>query len=85
MQWLLIFKLVVLLTVANGTPGIAAKLFGKYFNQPLDWGVAFVDGRLFLDTRKRYAGSYFHLWRLPSPRPYSVLHGHAVSSSQVSR
>ena len=45
MQWLLIFKLVVLLTVANGTPVIAGKLFGEYFNQPLDRGVAFVDGR----------------------------------------
>jgi CDP-diglyceride synthetase len=42
MQWLLIFKIVVLLTVANETPVIAGKLFG---NQPLDWGVAFVDGR----------------------------------------
>ena len=45
MQWLLIFKLVVLLTVANGFPVIAEKLFGRYFNQPLDGGVAFVDGR----------------------------------------
>ncbi len=39
MQWLLIFKLVVLLTVANGTPVIAGKLFGNYFNQPLDGAV----------------------------------------------
>ena len=45
MQWLLIFKLVVLLTVANGTPVIAGKLFGNYFNRPLDWDVAFIDGR----------------------------------------
>jgi CDP-archaeol synthase len=45
MQWLLIFKLVVLLTVANGTPVIAGKLFGNYFNQPIDCDIAFLDGR----------------------------------------
>ena len=41
MQWLLIFKLVVLLTVANGAPVIATKLFGKFLNQPLDRSAAF--------------------------------------------
>jgi CDP-archaeol synthase len=45
MQWFLILKLVILLTVANGTPVIASKFFGNYFNQPLDCDVAFVDGR----------------------------------------
>jgi len=45
MRWLLIFKLVVLLTVANGLPVIAGKLFGRYFNQPLDGGITCVDGR----------------------------------------
>ena len=45
MQWLLILKLVVLLTVANGAPVIATKLFGKFLNQPLDRGASFVDGR----------------------------------------
>jgi len=45
MQWLLVLKLVLLLTVANGTPVIAGKLFGNYFNRPLDCDVAFVDGR----------------------------------------
>ena len=45
MQWLLILKLVILLTVANGTPVIVGKLFGNYFNQPLDGAVKFVDGR----------------------------------------
>jgi hypothetical protein len=44
MQWLLIFKLVVLLTVANGAPVIGTRLFGKFLNRPLDHGAAFIDG-----------------------------------------
>jgi hypothetical protein len=35
---------------------------------------------LFLDARKRYAGSYFHLWRLLPLRQYSVSSGLTVSS-----
>jgi hypothetical protein len=45
MQWLLILKLVSLLSVANGTPVIAGQLFGNYFSRPLDCDVIFVDGR----------------------------------------
>jgi CDP-archaeol synthase len=43
MQWLLSLKLVTLLTVANGIPAIAWRVFGDRFNQPLDGGIAFVD------------------------------------------
>jgi hypothetical protein len=43
MQWFLSLKLVVLLTVANGIPAIAWRVFGEHFNQPLDGGIAFVD------------------------------------------
>jgi hypothetical protein len=43
MQWVLSLKLVALLTVANGIPAIASRLFGEHFNQPLDGGIAFVD------------------------------------------
>ena len=60
MQWLLIFKLMVLLTVANGAPVIATRLFGSFLNQQLDRGAAFIDGRPILEARKRYAGSCFH-------------------------
>jgi CDP-archaeol synthase len=56
MQWLLIFKLVVLLTVANGAPVIATKLFGKFLNQPLDRGAAFIDGRPILGSSKTLRG-----------------------------
>ena len=56
MQWLLIVKLVVLLTVANGAPVIATKLFGKFLNQPLDRGASFVDGRPILGPSKTLRG-----------------------------
>jgi hypothetical protein len=56
MQWLLIFKLVVLLTVANGTPVIATKLLGRFLNQPLDRDASFVDGRPILGGSKTLRG-----------------------------
>jgi hypothetical protein len=43
MQWFLSLKLVVLLTVANGIPAIAWRVFGERFNRPLDGGIAFFD------------------------------------------
>ena len=61
MQWLLIFKLEVLLTVANGAPVIATKLFGKFLNQPLDSGAAFIDGRPILGRSKTVRGIVFSL------------------------
>ena len=61
MQWLLIFKLEVLLTVANGVPVIATKLFGKFLNQPLDRGAAFIDGRPILGRSKTVRGIVFSL------------------------
>ena len=75
MQWLLIFKLVILLTVANGAPVIATKLFGKFLNQPLDRGAHSLTDVRFWDARKRYAESYFQLWRLAPLRQYSVSTG----------
>jgi len=56
MQWLLIFKLVVLLTVANGTPVIATKLLGRFLSQPLDRGASFVDGHPILGGSKTLRG-----------------------------
>ena len=56
MQWLLIFKLLVLLTVANGAPVIATKLFGKFLNQQLDRGAVFIDGRPILGRSKTVRG-----------------------------
>jgi CDP-diglyceride synthetase len=56
MQWLLILKAVVLITIANGFPIIARKLFARYFNQPVDQDVVFVDGRPVLGRSKTIRG-----------------------------
>jgi hypothetical protein len=56
MRWPLIFKFVVLLTVANGAPVIATKLFGNFLNQPLDRGASFVVGRPILGDSKTLRG-----------------------------
>ena len=56
MQWLLILKLVALLAVANGVPIFAGRLFGAYFNQPLDFEVSFVDGRPVFGRSKTIRG-----------------------------
>ena len=75
MQWLLSLKLVVLLTVANGIPAVAWRVFGEYFNRPLDGGVAFFDRQPIFGHSKRSAASYCHLWRRRPPRLYSGLIG----------
>jgi hypothetical protein len=56
MQWLLILKAVVLITIANGSPIIARELFARYFNQPVDQDVVFVDGRPVLGRSKTIRG-----------------------------
>lgn len=61
MQWLLILKMVTLLTVANGAPVIADKLLDKSFNQSLDCGVAFFDGRPLFGRSKTMRGILFSL------------------------
>ena len=56
MQAALIFQLLVLLAVANGTP-VAAKLaLGKTFARPLDGGALFVDGRPLFGPSKTIRG-----------------------------
>jgi CDP-diglyceride synthetase len=73
MQLRLIFKLVVLLTVANGAP-MVGNIFGRNLNRPLDWGFAFIDGRLIFGHSKTIRCC--RSWRPPPPRPYSGSHGH---------
>ena len=48
MQPLLIAKLIVLLSIANGTPVLLKKLFGDRFSQPIDGGLLFFDQRRLL-------------------------------------
>lgn len=51
-----ILQSLVLLTLANGTPVIAKRLFGSYLAFPLDAGVHFVDGRPLLGPSKTIRG-----------------------------
>ncbi|MGC2316577.1 MAG: CDP-archaeol synthase [Bradyrhizobium sp.] len=56
MQYLLILQLLVLLTLANGTPIVAKKIFGPRFSFPLDAGTIFFDGRPLFGHSKTIRG-----------------------------
>jgi len=56
MQPVLILKLLVLLTAANGAPVIAKRLLGSRFAWPLDGGRRFLDGRPLLGASKTLRG-----------------------------
>ena len=56
MQPLLDLQLLVLLTLANGTPVIAKKVFGDRLAWPLDGGLGFIDGRPLLGRSKTLRG-----------------------------
>jgi hypothetical protein len=56
MQWLLSLKLVVLLTVANGIPAIAWRVFGERFNEPVDGGITFIDRQPIFGDSKTIRG-----------------------------
>ncbi len=51
-----IVQSLALLTVANGTPVIAKKIFGARFDFPLDAGLRFLDGQPLLGTSKTVRG-----------------------------
>jgi hypothetical protein len=57
MQYLLILQLLVLLTLANGTPIVAKKIFGTRFSFPLDAGTIFFDGRSLFGHSKTIRGT----------------------------
>jgi hypothetical protein len=56
MQILALAQSLVLLTLANGTPVIAKKVFGNRLARPLDGGVRFLDRRPLLGTSKTIRG-----------------------------
>jgi len=56
MQFLLIFQLLVLLTLANGAPVVTKKILGRHFGRPLDAGIVFFDRRPLLGTSKTIRG-----------------------------
>ncbi len=56
MQILLIFKLLILLAVANGVPVLAKRLFGNRPSYALDGGARFIDGRPLFGASKTWRG-----------------------------
>ena len=52
----LIFKFVLLLAIANGTPVIAEKLLGRFLSHPLDAGKNFIDSRPLFGSSKTIRG-----------------------------
>jgi CDP-diglyceride synthetase len=56
MQFVPILKLLVLLTLANGTPIAAKKIFGTHFSLPLDAGSLLWDGRPLFGPAKTVRG-----------------------------
>ena len=56
MQLLHILQLLVLMTLANGTPIVAKKIFGPHFCFPLDAGTVFFDGRPLFGPSKTIRG-----------------------------
>ena len=51
-----ILQLLILLTLANGTPVIAQRILGKVWSQPLDGGAVFLDGQPLFGTSKTIRG-----------------------------
>lgn len=56
MQTLLVLKLLILLTVANGAPVIAKRVLGDRLAWPLDGEVRFIDGRPLFGASKTIRG-----------------------------
>src|SRR5258705_4722781 len=56
MQLLHILQLLALMTLANGTPIVAKKIFGPRFSSPLDAGIIFFDGRPLFGPSKTIRG-----------------------------
>src|ERR1017187_1816717 len=56
MHVLAILQMMALLTLANGAPVVAKKVFGGRFSLPLDCGVRFFDGRPLFGPSKTFRG-----------------------------
>jgi CDP-diglyceride synthetase len=56
MHSLEVLQLLILLTLANGSPVVAKLILGKKVSQPADWNLQFVDGRPLLGSSKTIRG-----------------------------
>lgn len=61
MHIIVIFKLLILLAVANGVPVIAKRLFGNRLSCALDGGARFIDGRPLFGASKTLRGLLFSI------------------------
>lgn len=57
MHLLLITKLTILLSIANGSPVLLKKVCGDWFCRPIDGGLTFYDGRRVLGRSKTIRGA----------------------------
>jgi CDP-archaeol synthase len=57
MSPIVVAKLIVLLSVANGGPVLAKQIFGRWFSQSIDGGLPFWDGRPLFGPAKTIRGA----------------------------
>jgi hypothetical protein len=57
----LIAEMLVLLTLANGTPVITKKILGDRFASPIDGGAKFIDGRPLFGSSKTFRGVFLSI------------------------
>jgi CDP-diglyceride synthetase len=55
-QYIVVLQLLILLTMANGSPVIAKKILGNHWAYPLDGGIKFIDGRPLFGSSKTLRG-----------------------------
>jgi hypothetical protein len=88
-----LFRVLLLLGVANGAPVFATKLLGKRYSAPLDFGYTFPDGRALLGPGKTIRGILVALvataaagvvlgftWRLGAALAAASMAGDLISS-----
>jgi CDP-diglyceride synthetase len=86
MHYLHILQLLALLTLANGTPIVAKKIFGLRFARPLDGGIVFFDGRPLFGHSKTIRGITASILVTTASAPFIGLHltnGAVVASAAM--
>src|SRR6202158_552157 len=86
MQLQHILQLLVLMTLANGTPIVAKKIFGPRFSFPVDAGTIFFDGRPLFGPSKTIRGIFVSVLLTTARAPLDGLDltiGSIVASSAL--
>jgi CDP-2,3-bis-(O-geranylgeranyl)-sn-glycerol synthase len=69
MQYVTVLQLLILLTVANGSPVVARKIVGDSLAYPLDGGVKFIDGHPLFGSSKTWRGVLVAIFATPICAP----------------